>query len=89
MKHKIGQLVLNRKLGLGKVLEVRGDNVTVYFKDQSENPRIINVAVVPMTIPKEQSDPCFDEANMPRKHGKKLPPKKRATRQLTGDSSQT
>lgn len=88
MKHKVGQLVLNNKLGLGKVLEVRGDNVTVYFKDQSENPRIINVAVVPMIIPKEQSDPCFDEANMPKKLGKKLPAKKRATRQLVGHTAQ-
>jgi hypothetical protein len=84
MKHKVGQLVLNNKLGLGKVLEVRGDTVTVYFKDQSENPRIINVAVVPMTIAKDQADPCFDEANMPKKLGKKMPARKRATRQLTG-----
>ena len=84
MKHKVGQLVMNNKLGLGKVLEVRGDTVTVYFKDQSENPRIINVAVVPMLIPKEQSDPCFEPENMPKRLGKKLPPRKRATRQLTG-----
>jgi len=80
MKHKVGQLVINRKFGLGKVLEVRGDNVTVCFKDQTDNPRIINIAVVPMTIPKEQSDPYFDEAAPPRQRGRKLPARKKAAR---------
>lgn len=79
MKHQVGQLVMNNKLGLGKVLEVRGNSVTVHFKDQSENPRIINVGVVPMSIPKEQSDPGFDEANMTRKLSRKLPVKRKST----------
>lgn len=60
MKYKIGQLVRNKKLGLGKVLEVSGDEVIAYFKDEQVNPRTINVAVVPMEVPADQSDPFFD-----------------------------
>jgi hypothetical protein len=78
MKYKVGQLVVNPKLGLGKVLEVRGDNVTVFFKDEKDNPRTINVAVVPMAIPKDQSDPTLDELNARGKRGKWLFPKKKS-----------
>ncbi|WP_428940972.1 hypothetical protein [Fontivita pretiosa] len=60
MKYKVGQLVLNRKLGLGKVLEINGNEVLTYFKDELTNPRTINVSVVPMEIAAEQSDPFFD-----------------------------
>jgi hypothetical protein len=62
MKYKVGQLVRNKKLGLGKVLEVSGDEVIAYFKDEQVNPRTINVAVVPMEIPADQSDPFFDSS---------------------------
>jgi len=60
MRYKIGQLVVNRKLGLGKVLEVSGDTVMAYFKDQDHNPRTINIAVVPMPLAESQSDEWFD-----------------------------
>src|SRR4051812_32129001 len=64
MKHVVGQLVVNKKLGLGKVLAVDGDTVTVFFKDQSDNPRKINVALVPMEVPKQQSDPWLDNLDL-------------------------
>lgn len=87
MRYKVGQLVMNNKLGLGKVLEAYGDNVTCFFKDQSENPRIINVAVVPMEIPKEQSDPWFDEGNMARHRNKTAPVKKTRAKRQTGTAT--
>ncbi len=74
MRYRVGQLVVNNKLGLGKVLQVSGDNVTVFFKDETDNPRIINVAVVPMALSREQSDPCLDAPDL-LKH-KKRPAKK-------------
>lgn len=64
MKYCVGQLVVNRKLGLGKVLAVTGDSVTVFFKDQPDNPRTINVAIVPMEIPQQQSDPWLDHLDL-------------------------
>lgn len=63
MTYKIGQLVVNRKLGLGKILEIHGETVTVYFKDEIENPRFINVAAVPMTIASDQDDTSLDNMN--------------------------
>ncbi len=60
MKYKVGQLVVNKKLGIGKVLSVSGLSVTAYFRDQKENPRTINVGVVPMPLAPEQSDPMLD-----------------------------
>lgn len=60
MKYKIGQLVVNNKLGLGKILDIRGDSVTTFFKNEKENPRTINVGVVPMELAEEQNDPWFD-----------------------------
>lgn len=88
MKHAVGQLVVNKKLGFGKVLEVSGDSVTVFFKDQTDNPRTINVAVMPMEIPKEQSDPFFEDPKWMRKWGEKLPAKKRAVKRATGKAKQ-
>lgn len=61
VRYRIGHLVVNSKLGVGKVLNVSGDNVTVIFKDQKDNPRTINVAMVPMTLSDDQADPWFDE----------------------------
>lgn len=80
MKYAVGQLVMNRKLGLGKILEIDRDNVTTFFKDQAENPRVINVAIVPMEIAKEQSDEFLDDPNLLRKHGRAAGAAKRAPR---------
>ena len=82
MKHKIGQLVVNKKLGLGKVLEVRGDNVTVFFKDHPDTPRVINVLVMPMEIPKEQTDEELDNPKQSRKNGKGLFSRMRTAKRL-------
>lgn len=60
MKYRIGQLVINRKLGLGKVLEINGNEVMTFFKDEQTNPRTIDVVAVPMEIAADQSDAFFD-----------------------------
>ncbi len=80
MKYRVGQLVINNKLGLGRVLRIRGDDVTVFFKDQTDNPRIINVVFMPMAISTEQSDPSLDSPEMLKKQKKTLPGKKRPVR---------
>lgn len=54
---------MNKKLGLGKVLSVSGQNVTAFFKDQKENPRTINVSVVPMPLATDQNDPLLDDVD--------------------------
>ena len=51
---------MNRKLGLGRVLEVNGDEVMAFFKNEQTNPRTIDVRAVPMEIPTDQSDTFFD-----------------------------
>jgi hypothetical protein len=56
----VGQLVRNRKLGLGRILEIHGDEVLAYFKDEEVNPRTINVVAVPMEIVPDQADEFFD-----------------------------
>jgi hypothetical protein len=63
LKYKVGQLVRNRKLGLGRILEIHGDEVLAYFKDEQVNPRTINVVAVPMEIPSDQADEFFDGLN--------------------------
>jgi len=60
LKYKVGQLVRNRKLGLGRILEIHGEEVVAYFKDEQVNPRRINVVAVPMEIPSDQADEFFD-----------------------------
>ena len=87
MKYRAGQLVTNNKLGLGKVLEVRGDNLTVFFKDQKDNPRIINVAVAPMALAKVQSDPGFDDPNLIKKCKRTLSSRKKAAKRQIVRSS--
>lgn len=77
MTYKAGQLVVNRKLGLGKVLEVRGDIVMVYFRDELENPRAINVEVVPMTLAPDQSDASLDDMTMLTRNKKAAARKKK------------
>lgn len=78
MKHKVGQLVLNSKLGLGRVLEVNGDEVMTFFKNEQTNPRTINVRIVPMEIPADQSDEFFDNLNQMALDRLKNPMKPRA-----------
>ena len=67
MKYRTGQLVMNPKLGLGKVVDVRGSIVTVFFKDHPQAPRRINVTVVPMTVAPNQSDPALDDPKLLKK----------------------
>jgi hypothetical protein len=64
MTHTVGQLVNNKKFGLGKVVAVNGDSVTVFFKSQSENPRTIKVSVVPLEVPENQSDLWLDNLDL-------------------------
>lgn len=90
MKYSIGQLVVNKKLGLGKVLEVDRDTVTVFFRDEKENPRIINVGVAPMALAESQSDPDLDDPNLLRRRssaGKKKAAKPRAAAAKPGQDA--
>jgi hypothetical protein len=59
LQHQKDQLVDHPTLGLGKVLTVDGNRVTVFFKDQKENPSRIIVADR-LEIAKVQSDPFLD-----------------------------
>lgn len=77
MQYKVGQLVVNRKLGIGKVLEVHRDTVLVYFRNESVNPRMINIMAAAMELAADQADPAFsDMDNIERM---KRPTKKAAT----------
>lgn len=88
MKYKVGQLVINKKLGLGKILGISGNEVVAYFKNEQVNPRTINVAAVPMEIASSQSDEFFDsdagnvdklmKPSKPRKTTKRAPKAKAA-----------
>jgi hypothetical protein len=83
LKYEVGQLVRNRKLGLGRILELHGDEVLAYFKDELVNPRTINVTAVPMEILDDQSDEFFDGLNQKAiaklaKPSKRKPAKPRA-----------
>lgn len=82
MKYKAGQLVINPKLGLGKVISVRDDYVTVYFKDRTENPCTINVTVMPMELAPEQSDPALDNTELLNRRMKSCETKQRAAKRL-------
>lgn len=73
MKHTKDQLVVHPTLGLGKVLDVQGDGVTVFFKDTIDRPRrTIRVSMVPLEIPKNQSDPWLDSIDVAAIHEGKL-----------------
>jgi hypothetical protein len=78
MHYKVGQLVVNRKLGIGKILEVSRDTVLVYFRNEAVNPRTINIAAAAMELAADQADPAFsDDDNIERM---KRPTKKGATK---------
>jgi len=59
LQHKKDQLVRHPTLGLGKVLTVDGNRVTVFFKDQKENPSRTIVADR-LESSDVQSDPFLD-----------------------------
>jgi hypothetical protein len=80
LKYKVGQLVRNRKLGLGRILELHGDEVLAYFKDEQVNPRRINVVAVPMEIPSDQTDEFFDALSEKAIEKLAKPKKARATK---------
>src|SRR5438270_12015434 len=59
MRYKVGQLVVNRKLGIGKVLDVGRDTVLVFFRNEQVNPRTINIEAAAMELAADQADPAF------------------------------
>ena len=65
MNHKKGQLVRHPTFGLGKVLMVNGERVTVFFKDVANDPqRTISTSTVPLEVPANQSDPWLDNLDL-------------------------
>jgi len=73
MKYEKGHLVRNAKLGLGKVIGVSGSRVTVFFKDQKDNPKIIIATNGVLDIPAEQSDPWLDNLDLEAAKSGKVP----------------
>jgi len=63
VQHQKDQLVRHPTLGLGKVLTVDGNRVTVFFKDQKENPSRTIVADR-LEIAEVQSDPWLDKLDV-------------------------
>jgi hypothetical protein len=57
MEYRNGQLVRHPKWGLGKVLKVAGDKVTVFFKEEATNPKTISTTAFPLQIVKDETDP--------------------------------
>lgn len=65
MKYINGQLVRHPTLGLGKVIQIAGDRVTVFFKDAPKDPlKTIVVTAVPLEIPDKQSDEWLDNLDL-------------------------
>lgn len=57
----VGNLVQHPKWGLGRILVVQGDTVTVAFKeDTAKNMRRINVNVLPLEVAPITTDPVLD-----------------------------
>lgn len=54
-----GQLVRHPKWGLGKVVNVTGNKVAVFFKDEVENPKVIGTSFN-LPLSETQSDPWLD-----------------------------
>jgi hypothetical protein len=86
IEYKVGMLVTNPKApqwGLGKILVIEPDKLTVYFRDVRENKagdaqKKINPAYVSLKVSSRQSDPWLD--NIPRlKDGKLSLPRLRWT----------
>jgi hypothetical protein len=63
LQHQKDQLVHHATLGIGKVLAVDGNRVTVFFKDQNENPSRTIVADRLETA-EVQSDPWLDNLDV-------------------------
>lgn len=63
MQHRRDQLVYHPTLGLGKVLTVDGNRITVFFKDQKENPSRTIVADR-LEASDVQSDPFLDNLDL-------------------------
>jgi hypothetical protein len=63
LQYQKGQLVRHPTLGIGKVLVVDGNRVTVFFKDQKENPSRTIVAER-LEIAEVQSDPWLDNLDL-------------------------
>jgi len=80
MTYRLGQLVINPKLGLGRILHIKDEYLTVFFKEESENPRTINVAVVPMALAAEQCDPVLDDLALLKKRLKASEHRQRAAK---------
>ncbi len=60
MTYKAGCLVHHQTFGLGKVLKVEGDKVTVFFRNTPGNPKTIKTSQYPLEISACQSDPWLD-----------------------------
>jgi hypothetical protein len=52
-----GQVVRHPKWGLGKILKVAGDKVTVFFKDEDQNPKTIATGTVALQVVDGEVDP--------------------------------
>jgi hypothetical protein len=72
LQHQKDQLVRHPTLGLGKVLTVDGNRVTVFFKDQKENPSRTIVADR-LEIAEVQNDPFLDNLDYKLAISGKLP----------------
>jgi len=63
LQYHEGQLVRHPTLGIGKVLLVDGNRVTVFFKDQKENPSRTIIAER-LEIAEVQNDPWLDNLDL-------------------------
>lgn len=68
MEYRKDQLVRHPKLGLGKVLKVAGDKVTVFFKDEATNPKMISTTSFPLVLAESQADPWLDHLDVTITH---------------------
>ena len=67
MKYRLGAYVINPKMldwGPGKILDIKGSTITVYFRDSHEKPvRMIGTSFVELERASISSDPILD--NLP------------------------
>lgn len=64
MPYVKGQLVRHPSMGLGKIVNVMGDKVSVFFKDTDENPKMISTRHVGLEVCKDQRDPWLDHLDL-------------------------